>query len=55
MFSDEILEKLFSDAEMRKIPVGAQATAVSAFERVLEQIEKEKPYATVSELFYATE
>lgn len=55
MFSDEMLEKLFSDDGMRKIPVGAQATAVSAFERVLEQVEKENPYATISELFYATE
>lgn len=38
MFSDEILERIFSDKEMQKIPIGAQSTAVSVIERVLEEM-----------------
>lgn len=38
MFSDEILEKIFADKEMQTIPIGAQSTAVSVIERVLEEM-----------------
>lgn len=38
MLSDEILERVFADEEMQKIPIGAQATAVSVIERVLEEM-----------------
>ena len=51
MLKDEILEKIFANKEMQKIPIGCQSTAVSVFELVLEDIRKENPYATVSELF----
>ena len=51
MLKDEILEKIFSNKEMQKIPIGAQATAVSVFENVFEELRKENPYATLSELF----
>ena len=51
MLKDEILEKIFSNKEMQKIPLGTQATAVSVFEGVLEELRKEKPYASLSELF----
>ena len=51
MFTDEILEKIFADQEMQKIPIGTQATAVSVIERVLEKIKEERPYANLSELF----
>lgn len=40
MFSDELLEKILTDEEMRKIPVGAQSTAIRAIERVLEEEER---------------
>ena len=50
MFKDEILEMIFSENEMQKIPIGTQATAVSVFENVLEEIKEEKPYVNVSEL-----
>ena len=50
MFKDEILEMIFSESEMQKIPIGTQATAVSVFEHVLEEIKEEKPYVNVSEL-----
>ena len=51
MLKDEILEKIFSNKEMQKMPIGCQSTAVSVFEQVLEDIRKENPYATLSELF----
>lgn len=51
MLSDDFLTKIFSHPEMQKIPVGAQSTAVHAMEDVLEEIRKENPYGTISELF----
>ena len=51
MLKDEILEKIFSNKEMQKIPIGCQSTAVSVFEDVLEELRKENPYAILSELF----
>ena len=51
MLKDEILEKIFSNKEMQKIPLGTQATAVSVFEGVLEELRQENPYASLSELF----
>ena len=51
MLKDEILEKIFSNTEMQKIPIGTQATAVNVFEQVLEEIKREKPYGSISELF----
>ena len=50
MLNDEILERIFANKEMQKIPIGTQATAVSVFEHVLEEIKEEKPYVNVSEL-----
>ena len=50
MLKDEILEKIFANKEMQKIPIGCQSTAVSVFEQVLEDFRKENPYATLSEL-----
>ena len=51
MLSDNFLTKIFSNTEMQKIPIGAQSTAVHAFEEVLEEIRKENPYGSISELF----
>lgn len=51
MFSDEILEKIFSHKEMQKIPVGCQSTAVHVFEEILSDRLEENPYVSVSELF----
>lgn len=51
MFKDEILEKIFSNKEMQKIPIGCQSTAVAVINEVLEQIKEERPYESISELF----
>ena len=50
MFKDEILEMIFSENEMQRIPIGTQATAVSVFENVIGKIRKENPDAKLSEL-----
>ena len=55
MLKDEILEKIFANKEMQMIPIGCQSTAVSVFEDVLEDIRKENPYATISDLLSANE
>ena len=54
MFKDEILEMIFANKEMQKIPIGCQSTAVSVFEDVLEELRKENPYATISAEFTTT-
>lgn len=41
MFSDEILEKIFSHPEAVKIPLGCQSTMVSVIEQVLEEAKKD--------------
>ena len=55
MLKDEILERIFSNKEMQKIPIGCQSTAVSVFEDVLEELRKENPYATLSDLLSTDE
>ena len=51
MLNDEILERIFANKEMQMIPIGCQSTAVSVFEKILEDVRKENPYASLSELF----
>ena len=55
MFKDEILEKIFANKEMQKIPIGCQSTAVSVFEDLIEELRKENPYATISALLSTDE
>ena len=55
MLKDEILEKIFANKEMQMIPIGCQSTAVSVFEDVLEELRKENPYATISDLLSTDE
>ena len=38
MFSDEILEKIFLDQEMQKIPIKYQSTMITVIENVLEEM-----------------
>ena len=40
MFSDEILEKIFSHPEAMKIPLGCQSTMVTVIEQILEEEQK---------------
>lgn len=40
MFSDEVLEKIFSRKDVMKIPIVYQSTMVRAIQEVLEQEEK---------------
>ena len=38
MFSDEILEKIFSDKETQLVPIGYQSTMIKVIENVLEEM-----------------
>ena len=55
MLNDEILERIFANKEMQKIPIGCQSTAVSVFEDVLEELRKENPYANISDILSTDE
>lgn len=54
MLKDEILERIFANKEMQKIPIGCQDTAVRVFDDILEEIREENAYATISELLSGT-
>lgn len=55
MLKDKILEKIFTNKETKKCPLGTQSTMVSVFTEVIEEYVKENPYATISELLSADE
>lgn len=55
MFTDEFLEKIFSQPEMQKIPIGCQSTAVHVFQEALEEIKEENPYVDVSTILSTDE
>lgn len=41
MFSEETLEKILTDEEVRKVPIGTQTTIIKAIERILEENEED--------------
>ena len=41
MFSDEILDQIYQDEEVKEVPIGYQVTIVRAIERILEEKEKQ--------------
>lgn len=50
MFTDGVLERIFSRPELRKIPFDYQSIVIHAVEEALEDILEENPYATLSQL-----
>lgn len=50
MFTDGVLERIFSRPELHSVPVGYQSTIIHAIEEALEDILEENPYVTLSEL-----
>lgn len=38
MFSDEVLEKIFADKEIQRVPFDYQSTVIHVVERVLEEM-----------------
>lgn len=50
MFTDGVLEKIFSRKEIRNIPPGIQSTMIHEIEEALQEILEENPYVTLSEL-----
>lgn len=55
MFSDDVLEKFFSDNKMQTMSLENQSEVINVAERILEEIREGNPYATISELFSADE
>lgn len=49
MFSEKLLEKILTDDDVIKCPIGTQATIIRAIERILEDEEKENKDATIRE------
>lgn len=47
MFDDEVLEKIFANPDVSKIPLDEQATMIRVIEKVLDDMEVKN--ATVSE------
>ncbi len=50
MFSDDILEKIFSDKETKHVPIGYQSTMVSVIEKIITELREENPDAKLSTL-----
>ena len=50
MISDELLERILTSKEMRVVPIGFQSIIIKVISDILYDIERENPYATVSEL-----
>jgi len=51
MFSDKLIEKIYSDLRTRRIPVFNISEMIRVFQDALLEIKEENPYATISELF----
>lgn len=56
MFNSDILEKIYSDKDMQKVPIGYMSTMIHGIETVLEDMgydlnskPKEEKYATFSD------
>ena len=49
MFSDEILEKIFTNPETVNVPIVYQSTMIHAIEEVLEKVKEENPNVSLSE------
>lgn len=50
MLNDEVLERIFVHKDMKLVPIGYQSTVVTVISDILDEIERENPYAAVSEL-----
>ena len=48
MFSDEVLERLFSTPELQKYSINEQSILIAVFEKVLDEVEEENTDATIS-------
>lgn len=48
MFTDEILEKLFTNKDFQKYTISEQAMLIEIFEDVLEEMEEKQKNATLS-------
>ena len=49
MFSDEILERIFTHPETKYVPMAYQSTMIHAIESVLDEVKEENPNVSLSE------
>ncbi len=51
MLSEVFLEKFYANPEICKIPIGLQPVVVKGLEEVLEDLQEEKHFMRISQLF----
>lgn len=51
MLNNLFLEKFYSNPEICKIPIGMQPIVVRGLEEVLEELQEEKHFSYISQLF----
>lgn len=49
MFSDEILEKIFTNPETMNVPIVYQSAMIRSIEKILDDVKEEKPNVSLSE------
>ena len=49
MFSDEILEKIFTNPETVNVPIVYQSAMIHSIEKILEDVKEENPNVSLSE------
>lgn len=51
MFSDRVLDKIYSDKSLNTVPVEYTSKVIAVVQDAIEQIKEEEPYVSISELF----
>lgn len=51
MFSDKVIEKIYSDANLNAVPLEYASKVISIVQDAIEEIKEENPYVSISELF----
>lgn len=51
MLSNVFLEKFFANNKIQKVPIGLQSDIVNAIEEVLEELQEEKHFSQIAQLF----
>ena len=53
MFSDDILEKIFTNPETVNVPIVYQSAMIRSIEKILDDVKEEKPDVRLSEFLSA--
>lgn len=55
MLSDLILEKIFSNSKVQKMPCSLQSDVIDVIEQIFSNIKEEQPYVSIAELLSTDE